>query len=84
MILHKIICKLEDLRSSHSDPANPSGQEQTPFEQVPPFKQEKSLGQTKFIKNRQSLHHDEYTKKQYCRYSSIYKLTFTFDTQSVI
>ena len=55
MILHKIILKLEVLPSSHSDPANPSGQEQLPSEQVPPFKQEKSPGQTKIIKNRKKF-----------------------------
>ena len=55
MILNKIILKLEVLPSSHSDPANPSGQEQLPSEQVPPFKQEKSPGQTKIIKNRKKF-----------------------------
>ena len=48
---------------SHSDPTNPSMQEQLPSKQVPPFKQEKSVGQTKFDKYKQCLHHNQSNMK---------------------
>ena len=57
--MHKIRYQLVILLFSHSDPANPSVQEQVPSEQVPPFKHSKSAGQTKFDKKRQCLHHDK-------------------------
>ena len=62
IIVHKIKYKLVVLLFSHSNPANPSVQEQLPSKQAPPFMQEKSAGQTKCNKNRQCSHHDKSTK----------------------
>ena len=63
MILYQTYSHIEIL-PSQLIPVKPDGQEQLPSTHVPPFEQEKSVGQTK-QQNKWCLQHNKSSQKEY-------------------